>query len=144
MKHITFILAGLLTIGLVNNAQADAVNAEKLAAKYIQSAKMVDPTFTPSFVSGKQFFNRVFKNNGHEVACASCHTKNPADMGKNIVTQKSIKPLSPVVNPKRFTDIDKVENNFTDHCNDIIGADCSAQEKANFITYLLTASSPSE
>jgi mono/diheme cytochrome c family protein len=115
------------------------VNAQKLAAKYIDSAKMVNPTFTPSFVAGKQFYNRKFNTNGHEVACASCHTQNPANTGKNIVTSKPIKPLSPVVNPNRFTDIAKVEDNFIDHCNDIIGADCSAEEKANFITYLLTA-----
>lgn len=144
MKHISFILAGLLTLSIANNVQADAVNAEKLAAKYIESAKMVNPTFTPSFVSGKQFYNRVFKNNGHEVACASCHTQNPANTGKNIVTHKPIKPLSPVVNPNRFTDISKVEDNFVDHCNDILGADCSAEEKANFITYLLTADDSTE
>lgn len=138
MKHISFILAGLLTIGIANNVQADSINAEKLAGKYIESAKLVNPTFTPSFVAGKQFFNRKFRNDGHEVACASCHTKNPANTGKNIVTGKPIKPLSPVVNPTRFTDIAKVEDNFIDHCNDIIGADCSAEEKANFITYLLT------
>ena len=38
----------------------------------------------------------------------------------------------------RFADIDKVEKNFTKHCNDITGRDCSAKEKANFVTYLIS------
>jgi hypothetical protein len=144
MKQLSFILAGLLTIAVANNVQADTVNAQKLAAKYTASAQLVDPTFTPSFVAGKQFFNRKITHDGHEVACASCHTENPADPGKNIVTHKAIKPLSPRVNPDRFTDLAKVEDNFVDHCNDILGADCSAAEKANFITYLLAETMPSK
>lgn len=143
MKHITLSLATLLALS-VTNVQADSINAKKLAAKYTESAHMIDNGFTPSPIEGKQFFNRIFNNGGHEVACASCHTKNPADMGKNIITKKPIKPLSPVVNTKRFTDIQKVEDNFVDHCNDIIGSDCSAQEKANFIMYLLTEKTPSK
>jgi hypothetical protein len=55
-----------------------------------------------------------------------------------MVTNKPIRPLAPAVNDKRFTSVDKVEKNFTKHCNDIIGRDCTAQEKGNFIAYLLT------
>jgi len=40
--------------------------------------------------------------------------------------------------------LDKVEEQFTQHCNDIIGSDCTAAEKANFITYLMTEKTPSE
>jgi len=143
MKKTNLLLVALLGLATLNS-NADTINAEKLAEKYATSAQLVDKNFVPSAVEGKQFFNRVFKNNGHEVACASCHTQNPANEGKNIITKKSIKPLSPVVNSKRFTDTHDVEDNFTKHCNDIVGADCSAQEKANFITYLLTEKTPSK
>ena len=89
------------------------------------------------------FFNRKIKGpNGKETACASCHTQNPANEGKHIVTGKKIAPLSPNVNPKRFSDIDKVEENFTKHCNEVIGTDCTAAEKANYIAYLLTEKTP--
>ena len=76
------------------------------------------------------------------MACASCHTANPADEGKHIVTGKAIRPLSPVVNAKRFEDFEKVQEKFTQHCKDIIGSDCTAAEKANYITYLLTEKTP--
>ena len=54
------------------------------------------------------------------------------------MTNKPIRPLAPAANEKRFTSVDTVEKNFTKHCNDIIGRDCTAQEKGNFIAYLLT------
>lgn len=125
-------------------AKADVANAEKLADKYVKIAKSVNASYAgTSSMDGKMFFNRKIKApNGKEVACASCHTMNPANEGRHIVTGKSIAPLSPVVNAKRFNDLDKVEEKFTEHCNDIIGTDCTAAEKANFIAYLLTEQTP--
>jgi cytochrome c peroxidase len=120
------------------NASADVANAQKLADKYTAIAKTIDAGFTPSENHGKDFFNREITIKGKQVACASCHTSNPADQGKHIVTGKSIRPLAPAANEKRFTSLDKVEKNFTKHCNDIIGRDCTAEEKSNFISYLLS------
>jgi hypothetical protein len=138
MKKISIVLSALL--GMVAfSAQADVASAQKLADKYAGIAKSVNPAFTgPSAEEGKAFFNREIGIKGKKVSCASCHTTNPADNGKNIVTNKSIRPLSPVVNPKRFSDLDKVEAKFVEHCNDITGSDCTAQEKTSFITYLIT------
>lgn len=142
MKKASFIIAALLSLTVVS-AQADVINAQTLMDKYTASAKLVNKDFEPSAIEGKLFFNRSFKNDGHEAACASCHTQNPANYGKHMVTSKQIKPLSPMVNPKRFTDIADVEEKFTEHCNDILGTDCTAQEKANFIKYLFSEKTPS-
>lgn len=145
IKMTHYVVAALLaTISMT--ASADAENAEKLAKKYTTIAKTVNASYdAPSSMDGKVFFNRKIKApNGKEVACASCHTNNPANTGKNIVTGRSIAPLSPLVNPKRFSDLEKVEDKFTEHCNDIIGADCTAAEKANFIAYLLTEEKPTK
>ena len=143
MKKSSIVLAALLGLATVS-AQADVANAEKLAQKYTEIAKVVNPAYAgPSAVEGKLFFNRTIKGaNGKEAACASCHTTNPANEGKHIVTGKRILPLSPVVNAKRFSNLDNVEDKFTEHCNDIIGTDCTPQEKANFIGYLLTEKTP--
>lgn len=130
----------LLLSTLSFNASADKTNAVRLEQRYVTLANSVDPAYkNASSVEGKLFFNRKFKlANSKEIACASCHTTNPANVGKNIVTGKAIQPLSPLVNPKRFTDLEKVEDQFTEHCNDILGTDCLPSEKANFIAYLLT------
>lgn len=138
MKLISIVLSALL--GMVAfSAQADVASAQKLADKYAGIAKTINPSFTgPSAEEGKAFFNREIGVKGKKISCASCHTTNPADNGKHIITGKLIRPLSPVVNPKRFSDLDKVEAKFVEHCNDITGSDCTAQEKANFITYIIT------
>jgi len=138
MKKISLILVAFIGLSALN-ANADVETAQKLADKYAVIAKNITPTSTGlSSDDGKAFFNRELTIKGKPVACASCHTANPADTGKHVVTGKPIRPLAPAANEKRFASIDKVEKNFTKHCNDIIGRDCTAQEKGNFIAYLLT------
>lgn len=141
----------LAILGLSSlNAIADVKTAEKLAVKYAKAANVLDPAYKePSAEEGKKFFNREviqFKgdlnNSGKAIACASCHTANPANVGEHIVTGKTIKPLSPHTNNKRFQSMQKVEENFTKHCNEVVGSDCTPQEKANYIAYLLTEKTP--
>jgi hypothetical protein len=137
MKKICIVLFALLGMTAFS-AQADVDSAKILAKKYAGIAKSINPSYTPSAEAGKAFYNRKVGVKGKEVSCSSCHTDNPANKGKDIVTHKSIQPLSPVTNPKRFSNLDKVEEKFVQHCNDITGADCPAQDKADYITYLIT------
>lgn len=143
MKKLNILLVALLGLTAMS-AQASIANAEKLVMIYTTQAKSVNPEYTgPTATDGKQFFNRKFKqSNGKEMACASCHTENPANNGRHVTTRKVIKPLSPAVNAKRFADFEKVEAKFTQHCTDIIGSDCTAAEKASYITYVLTETTP--
>ena len=136
MRKITlFIAMALASVA----AQADQASAQKLADNYAVIAKNIDPASKGlSADDGKAFFNRELTIRGKQIACASCHTANPADAGKHAVTKKVIQPLAPAANAKRFSNLDKVEKNFEKHCLDIIGRDCTAQEKGNFIAYLLT------
>ena len=121
------------------NAQADVDTAKAFAKKYAAFAKNINPDFKGFLPDmGRNFFKREFTLKGKQVSCASCHTDNPANPGKHIVTGKPIKPLSPVAEKSRFSDLEKVEKNFVDHCNEILGRDCTAQEKGNYIAYLLT------
>ncbi|PKO46498.1 MAG: hypothetical protein CVU29_05435 [Betaproteobacteria bacterium HGW-Betaproteobacteria-22] len=151
MKVTKYMLFALLSVSSVS-AYADAITAQKIADKYAATAKAVDPSYVGlSAEEGKTFFNREviqFKgdvnNPGKAIACASCHTSNPADPGKHIVTGKAIKPLSPVVNSKRFSSVKDVEKKFTKHCNEVVGSDCTPQEKGNYIAYLLTEKTPSK
>jgi cytochrome c peroxidase len=133
-------LALLVALGLASfSVMADPASAQKLADKYAAIAKNIDPSYKGlSADAGKAFFNRELTIRGKQIACASCHTTNPANVGKHIVTKKPIKPLAPSANPERFSDVDKVEKNFEKHCLEIIGRDCTAQEKGNYIAYMLS------
>jgi hypothetical protein len=106
-----------------------AVTPQDLLKSYeVQSGKA-------SSVRGEQFFNA---KHGKEWSCASCHDNPPNHDTKQIVTGKVIKPLAPSANPTRFTDDAKVEKWFKRNCNDVLGKDCSAQEKADVLSWLMT------
>lgn len=123
-------------------AQAGVVGAKQFADQYAAHVKAIDPAYRLTAEAGRSFYIKKYMRKGKEESCASCHTDNPANAGKHSETGKPIQPLSPVVNTKRFSDLQRVEENFTKHCQDIIGRDCTPQEKGNYITYLLTVQSP--
>jgi hypothetical protein len=151
MKTSHLVFFTLLSLS-ATHVQADELSAQKLADKYAADAKVLDASYAGlNAADGKEFFNREViqfkgdtKNPGKAIACASCHTTNPADAGKHIVTAKLIKPLSPIVNKKRFNNMKKVEIAFTKHCNEIVGSDCTLAEKGNYIAYLLTEKTPTK
>ena len=84
---------------------------------------------------GEQFFNA---KHGKEWSCASCHENPPNHDTKHIVTGKVIKPLAPSANPARFTDEAKVDKWFKRNCNDVLGRECTAQEKADVLAWLIS------
>jgi hypothetical protein len=88
-----------------------------------------------SAVRGERFFKQ---KHGNEWSCSSCHTDNPAVPGKHDKTGKSIKPLAPSANPERFTSQKKVDKWFKRNCNDVLGRACTAQERGDVLSYLLT------
>jgi hypothetical protein len=95
---------------------------------------------TPGFqgfsaARGESFFKAT---HGSDWSCASCHSDNPATPGKHAKTSKVIQPLAPAANAERFTDLAKVEKWFKRNCNDVLGRACTAQEKGDVLTYLLT------
>ena len=88
-----------------------------------------------SAAHGESFFKT---RHNHDLSCSSCHTDNPAAQGKHSETGKLIKPLAPAANEERFTDMKKVAKWFKRNCNDVLGRACTAQERGDVLTYLLT------
>lgn len=103
---------------------------------YTGQARQENPSFAaPSASRGQQFFRAT---HGKDWSCASCHTQSPASIGKHQVTGKAIEPLAPAANASRFTRASKVEKWFKRNCGDVLGRACSAQEKADVLSFLLT------
>lgn len=119
-----FLFAFLLT---ANTAFA-ASPQELLTAYEAKSAKAVP-------ARGEQFFNA---KHGKDWSCASCHDSLPNHETKHIVTGKVIQALSPSRNSARFSDPAKVEKWFKRNCNDVLARECSAQEKADVLSWLIT------
>lgn len=111
-------------------AALGATPAELLAAYTAQAGKPASPE------RGERLFNT---NHGRDFAsCATCHGAVPTGTGKDAVSEKPIQPLAPAFNPKRFTDRNKVDNQFRLNCKDVVGRECSAAEKADVLSWLLS------
>lgn len=129
MKELIFLKSLTASLLIASAFSVMAVTPQELLKGYeLQSAK-ASPT------RGEQFFNA---KHGKEWSCASCHENPPNHDTKHIVTGKLIKPLSPNANPERFTDQAKAEKWFKRNCNDVLGKDCTAQEKADVLSWLMT------
>ena len=129
--HIsTHFFRALLVISAALAPFAHAITpAEQLAAYTAQAGAPAQAA------RGQQLFNA---RHGKEWSCASCHTGVPTVDGKHASTGKTIGPLAPAFNPERFTDTAKSDKWFRRNCNDVMGRECTAAEKADVLAWLLT------
>lgn len=126
---IALLAAGSLTAA----AHSMAATPADLLAGY-RTASGTDP----ARARGQQLFTAT---HGREWSCASCHGAVPTQAGRHASTGKPIAPLAPAFNPERFTDPAKVEKWFRRNCNDVLGRECTAAEKADVLTWLVSLGS---
>lgn len=126
---MTRIRSALATALLAVAAAAQAASPGELAAGYAGQAGT-----PPSAARGERFFN---SRHGHEWSCSSCHGTPPTQTGRHAATGRSIAPLAPAFNAERFTDAAKAEKWFRRNCNDVVGRECSAGEKADLLAWLM-------
>lgn len=124
------VVAGLaLALPLCANA------ANPVQDAYRAPAKQENPAFKDfSADAGRT----LYATKHGDLACASCHTDSPKAIGKHVKTNKEILPLAPSANPKRFSDAANVEKWFKRNCNDVLKRACTAQEKGDFMAYVLS------
>ncbi|MBI5437667.1 MAG: DUF1924 domain-containing protein [Nitrosomonadales bacterium] len=75
---------------------------------------------------------------GEMMSCTTCHGDDLSKQGKHHKTGKVIQPMAPSANTERFTDVKKIEKWFKRNCSDAWGRECTAQEKGDFLKFLLT------
>jgi Domain of unknown function (DUF1924) len=103
--------------------------AELLATYTAQAGAPAQPA------RGQQLFTT---KHGKEWSCSTCHSAAPTVDGKHATTGKVISPLAPAFNTERFTDIAKSDKWFRRNCNDVMGRECTAVEKADVLSWLMT------
>lgn len=84
---------------------------------------------------GQAFFTT---RHGKDWSCATCHGAVPTQAGKHAATSKPIGALAPGFNAERFSDPAKVEKWFRRNCNDVVGRECTAGEKADVMSWLMS------
>lgn len=126
--HIRFATV-LCCAALLATAVHAATPAEQLNGYASQAGTAPHPS------RGQQFFTQ---KHGREWSCSSCHGAVPTNSGKHASTGKPIAALAPAFNAERFTDPAKTEKWFRRNCNDVMGRECTAAEKADVMAWLLT------
>jgi Domain of unknown function (DUF1924) len=127
--HTRTLSAALLAAAFFAPA-AHATTAADLLAGYSTHAGT-----KPAPERGQQLFTT---RHGQEWSCSSCHGAVPTQAGKHASTGKAIGALAPGFNAERFTDAAKTEKWFRRNCNDVMGRECTATEKAEVLSWLLT------
>ena len=118
----------LAAVALTGAAQA-ATPAEQLTGYTALAGASAEPA------RGQAFFTT---RHGRDWSCSSCHGALPVQAGKHAATGKPIGALAPAFNPERFTDAARTEKWFRRNCNDVVGRECSAGEKADVLAWLMT------
>ena len=127
--------SALLALWLFAGASAGQSPAT-LAAGYEALARAETPGFAGfSAARGERLFQSTHAN---DWTCASCHTRDPRATGRHATTGKPLAPLAPAANSDRFTRLDKAEKWFRRNCSDVLGRPCTAREKGDVLTYLIS------
>ncbi|MBI3901829.1 MAG: DUF1924 domain-containing protein [Nitrosomonadales bacterium] len=126
-----------LTLMLLTGASSVfAETPASLVSSYAADAAKSTPGFAPSAQRGQVFFNKDWGVSQKMGNCTVCHSKNLKVAGKHVVTDKPIDPLAPLANPERFTSLKKAEKWFKRNCTEVVGRECTAAEKADFIQFV--------
>ncbi len=123
---------------LLISAPVQAASPTELLQHYSALAKQENSGWSLASASkGDAFFHATRQHSsGANMSCATCHTADPKSMGKTRAN-KVIQPMAANINAQRFTDLAKTEKWFSRNCQDVLERTCTAQEKSNFIAYLL-------
>ena len=135
--------ACFLSLCLAASASAVALagsgGAQKVLDFYAGQAKAADPAFAGfSAERGERLFRSNFSGGKPDTpSCTACHTKDPRNVGQTRAG-KDIDPMAASTNPRRYADHEKTEKWFGRNCRNVLGRECSANEKGDFITFMLT------
>lgn len=139
-NHFTLSCA-LLLCGSLLSQPAQAQSPAALQSGWTLDARARDPSFAPSAARGRSLYERQFQHSSEMSSCTACHTRNPMQSGRHVITSKPISALSPLAHPQRFTDSAKAEKWFKRNCNDVLGRECTSAEKADLLEFLLKGTS---
>jgi hypothetical protein len=129
-------LTALFLIGYAIAGDVFAASPSDIQRSLEAEARQASSSFTGfSAQRGEQFFNA---RHGGDWSCATCHTSDPRQPGRHATTGKGIAPLAPAANPERFTNPARVEKWFGRNCNDVLRRTCTAAEKGDVLTWLLS------
>lgn len=131
MKHVLAVTVAALATILA--APVSAGSREDLLAQYAAAAK------SSGFSTARGQTLHTQNHTGGKPdtpACTSCHGKDPRGAGRT-PAGKNIDAVAVSATPTRYTDPAKVEKWFKRNCNEVLGRECTPQEKGDWLTYVI-------
>ena len=126
----------VLTSGIIAMILSNATLAgprEDLLAQYAAAAKSTGF----SVVRGQALHTQSFSGGKPETpSCTTCHGKDTRGAGRAL-TGKIIEPIAVSATPTRYTDPAKVEKWFKRNCTEVLGRECTPQEKGDWLTFVI-------
>ena len=135
---LTLIRMALLSaMALATTAQATP--RDDVLAGYATQARADDAAFAGFSAARGEALHRERHSGGKpdSPSCTSCHGDNTRAAGRTPVG-KAIDPVAVSVAPTRYTDAAKVEKWFRRNCREVLGRECSAREKGDWLAYMMT------
>ncbi len=131
MKNMVVVTSGV--VAMILSIGAFAGPREDLLAQYAAAAKgsgfsaaRGEALHTQSFSGGKP----------DTPSCTTCHGKDTRGAGRTL-TGKAIEPVALSAAPTRYTDPAKVEKWFKRNCTEVLGRECTPQEKGDWLTFMI-------
>ena len=132
-KRVLFLLVPLSVFASSFNPQMQG---------YVNDLKVEAKKNNPNFVDfnaqrGEQIFTTShIGKRGESISCTSCHSFNLKNEGKNIHTNKILKPLAPSVNTKRLSKVKNVKKWLRRNYNDVYNQEGTALQKGDVLYFI--------
>jgi mono/diheme cytochrome c family protein len=131
MKNMLVVTLGIVT--MILSTATLAGSREDLLTQYAATAKAT----SFSAARGQSLHTQNFSGGKPETpSCTTCHGKDTRQSGRAL-TGKTIEPVAVSVTPTRYTDPAKVEKWFKRNCTEVLGRECTPQEKGDWLTFVI-------
>ena len=131
MKNMLVVTSGIVVMILSTTTHAGS--REDPLTQYAAAAK----TSGFSAARGQTLHTQNFSGGKPDTpSCTTCHGKDTRGAGRAL-TGKTIEPVAVSVMPMRYTDPAKVEKWFKRNCTEVLGRECTPQEKGDWLTFVI-------
>jgi len=128
-----------LSLSLLLCGNASAAPRDDILRSLDSAARAADPAFAGfSAARGQALHTQTFAGGKPDTpACTSCHGATPRSSGRT-PAGKAVEPMALSLSPTRYSDAAKVDKWFTRNCRDVLGRECTAREKGDWLSFMFS------
>ena len=139
MKTAAALLPLSLSLSLLLCGNVSAAPRDDILRSLDSAARAADPAFAGfSAARGQALHTQTFAGGKPDTpACTSCHGATPRSSGRT-PAGKAVEPMALSLSPTRYSDAAKVDKWFTRNCRDVLGRECTAREKGDWLSFMFS------